>query len=377
MVEFLAIDTIISETLASIRKGQAQIYDILEDTRTEFNRVSSELTAIRSEVKNLIATLDAAEKEEKKARLQLVKVSRNFNRYKEEDIKSAYHEAQKLQLHIQELRHQEQLLQYQRHQLELSQRRIQKTINKAESLVSHLSVVLNYISNDIKAMGTRMVELEQIHQLGISIIRAQEEERKRVAREIHDGPAQIMANIVMRAEFCLKLMEMNPSKVKEELIALQDLVRRSLQDVRKIIFDLRPMVLDDLGLVPAIRRYLEDFKDEYGIAAEFVFFGQQRRLNSSIEVALFRIIQESMNNVRKHACAKQVLVKMEILPERVNTLIQDDGKGFDAAAIVVGHKGEGYGLVGIRERIQLLQGSVEIESKPNRGCRISLSVPTQ
>lgn len=377
MVEFLAIDTIISETLASIRKGQAQIYDILEDTRAEFNRVSSELTTIRSEVKNLIATLDAAEKEEKKARLQLVKVSRNFNRYKEEDIKSAYHEAQKLQLHIQELRHQEQLLQYQRHQLELSQRRIQKTINKAESLVSHLSIVLNYISNDIKTMGARMVELEQIHQLGISIIRAQEEERKRVAREIHDGPAQIMANIVMRAEFCLKLLEMNPSKVKEELIALQDLVRRSLQDVRKIIFDLRPMVLDDLGLVPAIRRYLEDFKDEYGIAAEFVFFGQQRRLNSSIEVALFRIIQESMNNVRKHACAKQVLVKMEILPERVNTLIQDDGKGFDAAAVVVGHKGEGYGLVGIRERIQLLQGSVEIVSKPNRGCRISLSVPTQ
>lgn len=377
MVEFLAIDTIISETLASIRKGQTQIYDILEDTRAEFNRVSSELTAIRSEVKNLIATLDAAEKEEKKARLELVKVSRNFNRYKEEDIKSAYYEAQKLQLHIQELRHQEQLLQYQRHQLELSQRRIQKTINKAESLVSHLSVVLNYISNDIKTMGARMVELEQIHQLGISIIRAQEEERKRVAREIHDGPAQIMANIVMRAEFCLKLMEMNPSKVKEELIALQDLVRRSLQDVRKIIFDLRPMVLDDLGLVPAIRRYLEDFKDEYGIAAEFVFFGQQRRLNSSIEVALFRIIQESMNNVRKHACAKQVLVKMEILPERVNTLIQDDGKGFDAAAVVVGHKGEGYGLVGIRERIQLLQGSVEIVSKPNRGCRISLSVPTQ
>lgn len=377
MVDFLAIDTIISETLESIRLGQIKIYDILEDTRAEFKRVSNELTAIRNDIKNLITTLNTAEKEEKQARLQLVKVSRNFNRYKEEDIKSAYHEAQKLQLHTQELRHQEQLLQYQRHQLELSQRRIQKTITKAENLVSHLSVVQNYISNEIKAMGTRMMELEQIHQLGLSIIRAQEEERKRVAREIHDGPAQIMANIVMRAEFCLKLLEMNPGKVKEELIALQDLVRRSLQDVRKIIFDLRPMVLDDLGLVPAIRRYLEDFKDEYGIATEFVFFGQQRRLNSSIEVALFRIIQESLNNIRKHASANRVSVKMEILPERVNTLIQDDGKGFDAAAVMVGHKGEGYGLVGIRERIQLLQGSVEIASQPNRGCRISLSVPTQ
>lgn len=375
VVDFLSIDDIITETLEAIKKGQSQIYDISEGIRIEYNRITSELGNIKKEVTILIDTLDTAEKEEKRARWELVKVSKDFSRYTEKDIKSAYDNAQKLQLKVQDLRHQEQLLRYQRHQLELNQRRLEDMIKKAEDMVSHLSLVLNYLTNDLRSMGTRLAELEQMHQLGISIIKAQEEERKRVAREIHDGPAQIMANIVMRAEFCLKLMEMNPGKVREELIALQDLVRRSLQDVRKIIFDLRPMVLDDLGLVPALKRYLEDFRDEQDIATEFLFFGQQRRLNSTVEVAVFRVIQESLSNVRKHASASRVVLKIELLPERVNVLLQDNGVGFDPSTVLAGRNGEGFGLVGIRERIQLLQGTVDINSQPGRGCKINLSVP--
>jgi two-component system sensor histidine kinase DegS len=375
VVDAVTIESIISETLDAIKKAQTQIYDIAEGIRTEYSRITKELDNIKGDIAALIATVDAAEKEEKMSRLDLIKVSKDFSRYKEQDIKSAYQKAQAMQLKVQDLRYQEQLLRYQRHQLEMNRRRLESMIKKAEDMVSHLSVVLNYLTNDLRTMGVRLAELEQMHQLGISIIRAQEEERKRVAREIHDGPAQIMANIVMRAEFCLKLMEMNPGKVKEELMALQDLVRRSLQDVRKIIFDLRPMVLDDLGLVPALKRYLEDFRDEQNIAAEFLFFGQQRRLNSAVEVALFRVIQESLNNIRKHSSASRVVVKMEILPERVNALIQDNGVGFDSTSILASQNGEGFGLVGIRERIHLLQGTVDIVSQPGRGCKISLSVP--
>lgn len=375
LVDSSTIDSIISETMSAIRKGQTQIYDIAEGIRLEYSRITGELSIIKQEVITLITTLNKAENEEKKARQELVKVSKDFSRYTEKDIKAVYDKAQRLQLEVQDLRHREQLLRYQRHQLELNQRRLDEMIKKAEDMVSHLSLVLNYLSNDLRSMGTRLAELEQMHQLGINIIKAQEEERKRVAREIHDGPAQIMANIVMRAEFCLKLMEMNPGKVKEELIALQDLVRCSLQDVRKIIFDLRPMVLDDLGLVPALKRYLEDFRDEQNIATEFLFFGQQRRLNSAVEVAVFRVIQESLSNVRKHASASRVVLKIELLPEKVNALIQDNGLGFNPDIVLTGRNGGGFGLVGIRERIQLLQGTVDINSKPGRGCKISLSVP--
>ncbi|MGB9825687.1 MAG: sensor histidine kinase, partial [Desulfofundulus sp.] len=207
--------------------------------------------------------------------------------------------------------------------------------------------------------------------------KAQEEERKRVAREIHDGPAQMMANIVMRAEFCLKLLEVEPGRLKEELNALRELVRQSLQDVRKIIFDLRPMVLDDLGLVAALKRYVADFKEQYGIAAEFSFFGQDRRLPVSTEVTLFRIVQECLNNVRKHSAARSVLIKMEILPDKVNLLIRDDGKGFVLEEIKNNNRPGGYGLINIRERAQLLNGSVQVNTAPGKGTAVYVTVPLQ
>lgn len=375
MLDVNDLDRIIKETLESIERGKIQLYDIAENSMEELARVKKELAEVKNEVSIIIKQADRLVVEEKKARIRLMEVSKDFHKYTEKHIKDAYDTAYLLQLELVKAREQEKLLIYRRNHLEVSLRRLQDMANRAEKLVSQMGVVLSFLSGGLRDLNTRLNELQKAQDMALSIIKAQEEERKRVAREIHDGPAQSMANIVMRAEFCLKLLDMSPEKVRDELIALQNIVRISLMDVRKIIFDLRPMVLDDLGLAPAIKRYLSNYKEQYGLQVEFLFFGQQTRLDSSVEVAIFRIVQEMVSNIHKHACAKNSVVKIEMLNNRINIQVRDDGKGFNINKVTANKEREGYGLIGMRERVQLLNGDINIVSAPGKGTSISISVP--
>ena len=132
-------------------------------------------------------------------------------------------------------------------ELEAALLQLNETLTKAEKLEGQTELALQLLSGDLQHTNVKLDELQLRQQLSLRIIKAQEEERLRVAREIHDGPAQSMANVVLRAEICEKLMALEPEKVKEELHDLKAMVKESLQEVRKIIFNLRPMVLDDLG----------------------------------------------------------------------------------------------------------------------------------
>lgn len=374
-IDIKALDNIIKETVLMIEKSKEQIYQIAESARLECQRVKEEISEIKVKVAIIIDQVNQLELSERKARIRLMEVSKDFRRFSEEDIKEAYENAQTIQLKLVMLREEEKTLRFKRDHLELSLKRMKDTANKAEKLVSQVGVAMQFLSHDLSGLSEKLGNLHEMQQLGISIIRAQEEERKRVAREIHDGPAQSMANIVMRAEFCLKLLEMNPSLVGGELVSLQQLVRQSLQDVRKIIFDLRPMVLDDLGLVPAVKRYLEDYRTQNDICVEFIFLGKERRFDTSLEVASFRIIQEVLTNIKKHAKARHVIIKMELLPSRINVYIKDNGCGFNLETTKPRSDGSGYGLMGIKERVQLLQGGLAVYSAPGKGTEISFWLP--
>ncbi|WP_338013825.1 sensor histidine kinase [Desulforamulus profundi] len=233
-IDIKALDNIIKETVLMIEKSKEQIYQIAESARLECQRVKEDISEIKVQVAIIIDQVNQLELSERKARIRLMEVSKDFRRFSEEDIKEAYENAQTIQLKLVMLREEEKTLRFKRDHLELSLKRMKDTANKAEKLVSQVGVAMQFLSHDLSGLSEKLGNLHEMQQLGISIIRAQEEERKRVAREIHDGPAQSMANIVMRAEFCLKLLEMNPSLVGGELVSLQQLVRQSLQDVRKL-----------------------------------------------------------------------------------------------------------------------------------------------
>jgi two-component system sensor histidine kinase DegS len=203
-----------------------------------------------------------------------------------------------------------------------------------------------------------------------------EEERMRIARDMHDGPAQSMANLVLQAEILERLLDRNPKQLVTELAEFKNSVRNALEETRQLIFDLRPMTLDDLGLIPTLRKFIKEYGDRYGLATRFNVVGQERRLPGNTEGVLFRIIQEALTNVHKHARAKMAEVTMNLQPSRVVIVIKDDGQGFDVARTEANlHKNKNLGLISMRERAELEKGVLEIRSQPGRGTEVKVEVP--
>ncbi|MDA8097789.1 MAG: sensor histidine kinase [Clostridia bacterium] len=374
-MDLKVLDRIVNETVQVIENSKEQILEIADNAQTEVERVRLELQEVAQDTQKIIKEVDSLAGLDRKARLRLMEVSRNFSQYTEEDIKVSYENAQTVQIKLVKLREQEKTLRFRRDHLERSLKRLENTRKRAEALVSQVGVVLNYLRGDLVDLSGRLGEVMQFQRMRFHIIEAMEEERRRIAREIHDGPAQSMANLVLRTEFCSRLFDRDPEKIPDELSMLQGLVRASLKDIRKIIFDLRPMVLDDLGLVPAVKKYIEQFRGQHNLNIDLVEFGNVDRLPRVLEVALFRIIQECLNNVAKHAQAGNVVVQIELMEHRINLLIRDDGCGFNVDETLEDSKGERYGLVGMRERVMLLEGEIKITSNPGEGTSVSVTAP--
>ena len=212
----------------------------------------------------------------------------------------------------------------------------------------------------------------EAHQLLGKVITAQEDERKRVARELHDGAAQNLATLLVALE---TLNGSNPGQEQPEIRLLrrvEEEARDALQEVRRLILDLRPAALDDLGLVPALRWYGESRLEQSGTAFTLEVRGHEARLTAPIETVLFRILQEAVNNIAKHAEARRGHLLLEFLGDKVTGTVEDDGRGFDPEA--AGAKG-GVGLAGMQERASLVGGILTIASQPGQGTRISVSIP--
>lgn len=377
-IDLNLLDKIINDTLDHLEKGKKQITDIADSARQERNTFQDELVRIRRDALEAIEEVDRLEDEETKARLYLMKVSREFERYTEKDVKEAYDMARDIQLKLGLFRERESQLRTRRDQIEISLRRLNQTVEKAEDLVASVGVALEYLVSSLKGLGLKVEDLMQRQQLTMRIIKAQEEERKRVAREIHDGPAQSMANLVLRVEICEKLLGRDPKAVKAELADLKAMVKDSLNDVRKIIFDLRPMVLDDLGIVPALKRYISEFQKRCDLVIDLqVLGGVQKRLGSTLEIAIFRIIQEALNNVFKHAQTDRATVFIEQSRDFINLRIQDDGRGFDQEKVLGNVDSDSYGLIGIRERVELLEGKFKLNTAPRRGTNLRIQIPIE
>ncbi len=207
---------------------------------------------------------------------------------------------------------------------------------------------------------------------------ALEDERKRIARDIHDGPAQNLANVVLRLDIVKRMFQKNQSQAMGELDILKDIVKDSLQDVRRFIFNLRPMSIDDLGLIPTLRRYIQDFLLRSGIEVDFVVLGDEKRLPAALEISLFRIAQEALSNIMKHAQAKNVRVAVDIEDKFLMLNVKDNGKGFnlnEKENNARKNKYESLGLVSMKERAELLGGNFNLKSAPGEGTSIIVRIP--
>ena len=245
-------------------------------------------------------------------------------------------------------------------------------IEKGSALVSKVSVISNYLTDDFKQFSDLIEDANQKQSFGLRIIEAQEEERRRISREIHDGPAQMLANILLRSDLVDRTFrERSGEEALVEMKSLRSMVRTSLQEVRRIIYNLRPMALDDLGLVPTIRKYLVNVEEYNKISITLSEQGGFDRLASKYEVALFRLIQESVQNVVKHASAEHIHVNIRIEKNQVSVSIRDDGVGFNLEK----KKENSFGLIGMRERVEMLDGELDINTKIGGGTTIYVKIP--
>jgi len=204
------------------------------------------------------------------------------------------------------------------------------------------------------------------------MIRAQEAERQRLARQMHDGPAQALSNFILQTEIAMRLFDVDQAKAKEELATMKGAATTTFQKVRDFIFELRPMMLDDLGLTPTLTRFVEAFKEQAGVDVRLTVSGLEQRLEPYLEVMIFRAVQELLSNAQRHSQAVQVWVQIDASESDVKVSVDDNGKGFDAN--VVNEKG-GMGLKVIRDRVEMLGGQMEIDSTVGKGTRVSFEIP--
>ncbi|MBI2759409.1 MAG: sensor histidine kinase [Chloroflexi bacterium] len=204
------------------------------------------------------------------------------------------------------------------------------------------------------------------------IVNAQEAERQRLSRQMHDGPAQAMSNFILQTEIAMRLLDVDPAQAKEELGSLKTSAMGTFQKVRNFIFELRPMMLDDLGLVPTVRKYVEAFKEQTNLDVMLTVTGNERRFETYLEVMIFRAVQELMGNAARHSQAATLKIYLDLGNDLVRVSVDDNGKGFDSDVV---QGGNSLGLKLIRERAEMLGGLFEIDSAPGKGARVVFSVP--
>jgi PAS domain S-box-containing protein len=207
-------------------------------------------------------------------------------------------------------------------------------------------------------------------------IRAQEEERQRIARELHDATGQSLSALVLGLSTLRSALEVSPARAGEIVDRLRISASDTVGELQSIIYDLRPALLDDLGLIPALRWYAQERLAPRGVEPALEVTGEPRRLPREVETALFRIGQEAITNAARHSGARRVELAVRFLPEHLELSVEDDGVGFDAPPALAGvANGRGLGLVGMRERARLLGGILLLESGPGKGTRLKVVLP--
>jgi signal transduction histidine kinase len=217
---------------------------------------------------------------------------------------------------------------------------------------------------------------EQLRRLSRQIISAQEDERKKISRELHDVIAQTLTGINIRLATLKKEAAVNTKGLDRNIARTQRLVEKSVNIVHEFARELRPAALDDLGLIPALHSFVKLFSRRTHIRVHLKAFAEVEKLNSNQRTILYRVAQESLNNVSRHAQASQVEVSILKLPASVCMKIKDDGKSFDMERVLQAKGRKRLGLLGMRERVEMVGGTFCVESAPGKGTTIVVEIPT-
>ncbi len=334
-----------NETSAS---GELDLQSELDETTRSLREITLMIEQSQVEVSKL-SQRNAA------ITTHLQQVQNQIDSIPQQEIKSAYDSALDAQQRLFVMRGQLEKLQSEKTHLE----RFKATLERAQATQSGPAASTSSGGAKGPMTGVEM------------LVNAQETERQRLSRQMHDGPAQALSNFILQTEIAMRLFDIDAGQARDELNNLKSSAMGTFQKVRNFIFELRPMMLDDLGLVPTVRRYSEAFKEQAGLDVNVTITGAERRLEPYLEIMLFRAIQELLGNAARHSQASQVKVNLDMGDDRIRVSVDDNGKGFDPESV---QQGNSLGLKLIRERAEMLGGNCEIDSAPGKGTRVAFAV---
>ena len=254
---------------------------------------------------------------------------------------------------------------------------LEKLQNDTVHLTKYKAVLEKLVSggNDHSVNSSTPVSGAKSQMAGIEmIVNAQESERQRLSRQMHDGPAQALSNFILQTEIAMRLLDADPAQARDELGSLKASAMGTFQKVRSFIFELRPMMLDDLGLIPTLKKYADAFKEQAGLDVSVTVTGTERRLEPYLEVMVFRAVQELLGNASRHSQATLIKVQADLGNDLIRVSVEDNGKGFSPEIL---KESKNLGLKLIRERAEMLGGSFEVDSAAGSGARISFTVPAR
>ena len=378
--QFDRLDEIIDKTIDSIKNSVDEIKDISDFARTEYMELEEEFMKLKIEATDLIDRVENLEKQYKVSRNKLLMINKNYEDYTEEQMRDIYDETDLLRVQLAVEKEREMNLIQRRNELELHLKSVRKISQKADKLSNDFDTAYSVLSGDLKQITEKIDDFQNKEIWGLKVIQAQELERKRIARDMHDGPAQSLSNLVIKTELCLKLLDKDIDRAKLELHNLKGHIRSTIDETRRMIYNLRPMSIDDLGLIPTLERLVDKVKEENHLNIDLKIKKcktcDPSNIDSVINLTLYRIAQEATNNIIKYAKATSVSVELTYENEAIDLMIIDNGVGFIVKELKLNLiDNKGFGMSMMRERANLLNSKINIISEIDKGTSIHIRVP--
>jgi two-component system sensor histidine kinase DegS len=338
----------------------------VDEFHHELERTQTELREIDLNIRQSSAEVERLSQRNAQMRSQVARMESDIDNFARNEIRTTYNAERESQLRLFMMRSQVENLQGKQRQLEKYAHELGRMLELVQLLPTYDTEEQNGGSSTAPSGVPVMAQ----------VIEAQENERLMLARNMHDGPAQSLTNLVLQAEICERLFDNDATRARQELGNLRTSANSTFQKVRDFIFELRPMMLDDLGLAPTLRRYIKTFEEKNRVGVHFALTGQERRLAPALEITIFRAVQELLNNAVRHAHASHIQVSLDLGVEVVTAVIEDNGSGFDMNEMLTGGRKSqtAIGLTALRERIEMLNGQIAFDSSMGRGMRVTIEI---
>jgi two-component system sensor histidine kinase DegS len=346
-------------TLATTKTNKLSKQDssteaILEEIDREVSNTRAESAEIDLLLKQSEGEVEKLTQRNATINAHLQQVQGQIERVPAKDIRVAYDAALDAQQRLAVMRGQMEKLQSERKHL------------------AHTLVLLEKVRDDVRNQESEGPGKRGPNISAEIMTQAQEAERQKLSRQMHDGPAQALSNFILQTEIALRLFQVDQQQARDELNSLKATAMSTFQKIRDFIFDLRPMMLDDLGLVPTIKRYATYLSEKIGTEVNVTISGSERQLEHYLEVIVFRALQELLSNSALHSQATILKVQLDLGDRQVRASVEDNGRGFDV--LVIPDEAE-LTVKAIRERMDMLGGSFELDSVPGQGTRITFTLP--